>query len=119
MQITRNTGFVGMGSKIKVKIDNRDIILQNNESQQLPVQNKTVTVRARQAYFGSQEIQVEDTKEIEIKSNPLAIVMFFVSIVPIVFASLINPLICSVLGLVLLAITAIYANKNWFKLEVK
>ncbi|MGY3777402.1 hypothetical protein [Isobaculum melis] len=119
MKITRKTGFAGKLAKVKVKIDNQVIAINNNETQQFEAQNKIVTFKASQAYFGSPKIQVEDPKEIEITSNPIAswllIISFFLAFISI----LTNALIFSLISFVFVASFIIYSTKNWFKLEIK
>lgn len=119
MKITRKTGFAGTLAKVKVKIDDQVIAIHNNETQHFEAQNKIVTVKASQAYFGSSKIQVDATKEIEIKSNPIATNLLIISIFPLCISLLTNSLIFSLISFFLMVFIIIYSTKNWFKLEIK
>ncbi|MGC6767810.1 hypothetical protein ACYSNR_11800 [Enterococcus sp. LJL128] len=118
INIQRNTGIVGMGTKITLKSNGKLVThLKNNQQYQIENNEEPVQLTANQWYLGSTPVTVQAGQTVEIVTNPTALLLFFISIVTVFLGSLITP-VFSVVGLLLLIGTMIFSLKNWFRLNV-
>lgn len=71
--IKRNTGAVGGGAKISVKMDQEKVAsLKNNEEREFEVSGPT-QISVNQWYMGSKVVEAKPGDKLEIKINPLMI----------------------------------------------
>lgn len=123
VQVKRNTGFMGAASKIVLKVDEKvETKLKNNEEYIITTEKESVKIKAKQMYFGSNEIKVNDKEKVEIKMNPMCILLFVFSFILIftsgIFENREMKLVFALVGLCSIAITMVYCMKSWFVLKV-
>ena len=123
VRVKRNTGIMGAGSKIVLKVDEQvESKLKNNEEYIFTIDKESVKIKAKQMYLGSNEIKVNGKEKVEIKMNPMCLLLFVFSFI-LIFTSVIfenreMKLVFALVGLVSLAITMVYGIKSWFVLKV-
>lgn len=119
IKIIRATGMMGGATRVALKVDNEVVMkLQNNEEYTLPSDVENARIKANQWFFGSKEEQVKSGDIVEIKINGIAMLLCMVSIIAVLFGSIINSNVI-LLGMIGLLVTIVYSVNNWFKLEVK
>lgn len=123
VRVKRNTGFMGAASKIVLKVDEKvETKLKNNEEYILTTEKESVKIKAKQMYFGSNELKVNDKEKVEIKMNPMCILLFVFSFILIftsgIFENREMKLVFALVGLCSIAITMVYCMKSWFVLKV-
>ncbi|GAF65100.1 hypothetical protein BTS2_1998 [Bacillus sp. TS-2] len=115
--IKRRTGIIGMGSKIDLKVNGKLVTkLKNNEVYQVDAKNNEMKVKVNQWFFGSQEKNVTDGQTIEVKTNMMAILLFFVSFIFLFAGSFTSQPILLVLALALIVSTIVFGGKGWFSI---
>ncbi|KYG26026.1 hypothetical protein [Alkalihalobacillus trypoxylicola] len=115
--IKRRTGMIGMGSKIDLKVDGQLVTkLKNNEVYQVDAKSKEMKVKVNQWFFGSPEKSVTDGQTIEVKTNMMAILLFFVSFIFLFAGSFTSQPILLVLALALIVCTIVFGGKGWFSI---
>lgn len=122
MKIIRNTGLLGFSMGINLvieRVETRDVVrLRNNESCVVDPEKEPVKLSAGMWPFGSKRIEVINSQKVEIKTNPVALIMYLISLFIIFIGASIDntntKLTISVIGLALLIITFIYSVKRWF-----
>ena len=105
LQVTRNTGFYGMGSAIELtKNGQKWLVINNNQTKKLEVSEAEVTLQASFFFMKSNQLLVKNTGnpvKIEITMNPMLLsgYLFFFLIL------LLLPIIrFSVMGILLLLV---------------
>lgn len=118
IRVRRATGFLGFASSVALKVDNQLVRkMKNNEEYVLNTDEQNVRIKANQLYFGSHEKLVNADEIIVIKTNPIALILFLVSMALIVYGKLTHQLAISILAFPIILVTIVYAIKNWFVLE--
>ncbi|MEH7460070.1 hypothetical protein V7183_23565 [Bacillus sp. JJ1127] len=119
IKIIRATGMMGGATRVALKVDNEVVMkLENNEEYMLPSDVEEAKIKANQLFFGSKEKQVKSGDIVEIKINGIAMLLCMVSLIAVLFGSMIDPNLIW-FGVSGCLITMIYSINNWFKLEVK
>ncbi|WLV24278.1 hypothetical protein QR721_11620 [Aciduricibacillus chroicocephali] len=119
IQIKRETGLMGAASAIALKVNsNLEKKLKNKETFKIDAGAEPVKIRVNQWFFGSVEKEVEDGSTVAIKTNGLAIFIFFASLFMSVIGKNISPIL-TLIGFIGMVFTIIYATKQWFILEVE
>lgn len=123
VRVKRNTGIMGAGSKIVLKVDEQvESKLKNNEEYIFTIDKESVKIKAKQMYLGSNEIKVNGKEKVEIKMNPMCLLLFVFSFIlfftSFIFENREMKLVFALVGLVSLAITMVYGIKSWFVLKV-
>lgn len=121
VQIKRNTGFSGAGSRITVYInDEKAAAIKQNKQVELEIPSDEAKVSVSQFGVHSNELLIKDGQVVEITTRPwtyISIVLFFILLSS---ASIYLPspyrLIVSILLIV--AYIGLYQFVNGFKLEV-
>ena len=123
VRVKRNTGIMGAGSKIVLKVDEQvEAKLKNNEEYIFTTDKESVKIKAKQMYLGSNEIKVNGKEKVEIKMNPMCLLLFVFSFILIftsgIFENREMKLVFALVGLCSIAITMVYCMKSWFVLKV-
>ncbi|MEN2768982.1 hypothetical protein [Ornithinibacillus xuwenensis] len=119
IKVRRNTGVMGGMMSVSLLIDSKKAAkLSENEEFIVDSTNIPTKIKAKQWYFGSPEMEVEDDSNVEITINPIAMLLLFLSMALIFAGSLLLPVL-TVLGIVSCFATIFYATKNWFVIKVK
>ncbi|SDY95421.1 hypothetical protein [Bacillus sp. 166amftsu] len=119
IKVIRATGMMGGATRVALKVDNEVVMkLENNEEYTLPSDVKEAKLKANQLFFGSKEKQVKSGDIVEIKINGLAMLLFMVSVIAVLFGSKIDPNVIW-FGVIGCLVTLVYSLNNWFTLEVK
>ena len=119
IRVKRATGMMGGATKVALEVE-KEVVkhLKNNEEYTISSDAEQVTMKAKQLFFGSKETQVERGHTVQIKINHTAVLLYVVSLVAMLFGTIINPII-TFLGIAGGVVTVFYSTKQWFKLEVK
>ena len=112
VRVKRNTGIMGAGSKIVLKVDEQvESKLKNNEEYIFTIDKESVKIKAKQMYLGSNEIKVNGKEKVEIKMNPMCLLLFVFSFIlfftSFIFENREMKLVFALVGLVSLAITMV------------
>ncbi|CAM4279968.1 hypothetical protein [Bacillus manliponensis] len=119
IKVIRATGIMGGATRVALKVDNEVVMkLANNEEYSLPSDVEKANIKVNQLFFGSKETEVKSGDIVEIKINSIAMLLFFVSLIAVLFGSTLNTNVI-LFGMVGLLVTLVYAWNNWFKLEVQ
>ncbi|PFK46230.1 hypothetical protein COI93_05410 [Bacillus cereus] len=119
IKVIRATGMMGGATRVALKVDNEVVMkLENNEEYTLPSDVTEAKIKANQLFFGSKEKQVKSGDIVEIKINGLAMLLFIVSLIAVLFGSSIGPNVI-LFGVIGCFVTIVYSINNWFTLEVK
>lgn len=120
VKVTRKTGLMGFALNVILEIDNGRQVrgLDSSESYRIRTDQETVKIKAAMWFFGSKQIEVTRSSVIEIKTNPLALFMYFGSFVLIFLGGFNNypgeKLVLLLVGLIGVIVTIIYSINNWF-----
>ncbi|CAI8759350.1 MULTISPECIES: hypothetical protein [Bacillus] len=119
IKVIRATGMMGGATRVALKVDNEVIMkLENNEEYTLPSDVKEAKLKANQLFFGSKEKQVKSGDIVEIKINSIAMILYMVSLIAVLFGSKIDPNVIW-FGVIGSLVSLVYSINNWFTLEVK
>ncbi|EOP53422.1 hypothetical protein KOY_02846 [Bacillus cereus VDM021] len=119
IKVIRATGMMGGATRVALKVDNEVIMkLENNEEYTLPSDVKEAKLKANQLFFGSKEKQVKSGDIVEIKINSIAMLLYMVSLIAVLFGSKIDPNVIW-FGVIGSLVSLVYSINNWFTLEVK
>ncbi|MEI4804082.1 hypothetical protein WAZ07_23285 [Bacillus sp. FJAT-51639] len=119
IKVIRATGMMGGVTRVALKVDNEVVMkLENNEAYTLPSDVKEAKIKANQLFFGSKEKQVKSGDIVEIKINGIAMLLYIVSLIAVVYGSMIDRSVI-LFAFIVSLVTLVYSIKNWFKLEVK
>jgi uncharacterized membrane protein len=121
IRVKRNTGIMGGTSKVALEVDGKEVKrLKSNEEYVVSSDKDSVAVKVKQWCFGSNELEVRDNAAIEVKINPVCIVLLFASLVLIMISGATDALKLplSALGVIGLIVGFFYSTKFWFKLEL-
>lgn len=119
IRVKRATGMMGGATKVALEVEKKVVKhLKNNEEYTISSDAEQVTMKAKQLFFGSKETQVERGNTVQIKINHTAVLLYAVSLVAMLFGTIINPII-TFFGIAGGVVTVFYSTKQWFKLEVK
>ena len=111
--------MMGGATRVALKVDNEVIMkLENNEEYTLPSDVKEAKLKANQLFFGSKEKQVKSGDIVEIKINSIAMLLYMVSLIAVLFGSKIDPNVIW-FGVIGSLVSLVYSINNWFTLEVK
>lgn len=124
VKVKRSTGIMGGTSKIVLIVNEKDEArLKTNEEYVVSTEKSSVKLKARQWFFGSNDLEVKDNGAVEIKTNPTCIVLLFVSLILVIISGATEvsalKLLFSAIGILGLLATVFYSIKSWFKLEVE
>jgi uncharacterized membrane protein len=124
VKVKRSTGIMGGTSKIVLIVNEKDEAkLKTNEEYVVSTEISSVKLKARQWFFGSNDLEVKDNSAVEIKTNPTCIVLLFVSLILVIISGATEvsalKMLFSVVGVLGLLATVFYSIKSWFKLEVE
>lgn len=120
--IKRKTGFLGMASKISVKVNGEKVSkIANDESLELDIKDDNASLRVSQFGSRSNQIEVTDGDVVEVTTTKLAYMAFFIpfifniasNIVPTVHYYTTNSFI-----MVLLSMLFILTMFNIYRLKV-
>ncbi|PEA81180.1 hypothetical protein [Bacillus pseudomycoides] len=119
IKVIRATGMMGGATRVALKVDNEVVMkLENNEEYTLPSDIKEAKLKANQLFFGSKEKQVKSGDIVEIKINSIAMLLYMVSLIAVLFGSKIDPNVIW-FGVIGSLVSLVYSINNWFTLEVK
>ncbi|PDY46410.1 hypothetical protein [Bacillus pseudomycoides] len=119
IKVIRATGMMGGATRVALKVDNEVVMkLENNEEYTLPSDVKEAKLKANQLFFGSKEKQVKSGDIVEIKINSIAMLLYMVSLIAVLFGSKIDPNVIW-FGVIGSLVSLVYSINNWFTLEVK
>jgi hypothetical protein len=114
IRVKRNTGILGGASKVVLEVDGKEVKrLKSNEEYVVASDKNSATVKVKQWCFGSNELAVNDNTSIEIKINPVCLVLLFASLVLIMISGATDALKLplSALGVIGLVIGFFYSTK--------
>ncbi|MFP7170718.1 hypothetical protein [Terribacillus sp. 7520-G] len=116
IHVKRNTGMMGGLSKVDLIVDGqRAAKLANSENTTVTPDEGSVKLQAKQWFFGSKELEVNDDAHVEVRINMTALFLLLVALVCLILGVMITPLLTAAAG-VLLLVCIIYGSKNWFQL---
>ncbi|PEI82477.1 hypothetical protein CN679_27795 [Bacillus pseudomycoides] len=119
IKVIRATGMMGGATRVALKVDNEVVMkLENNEEYTLPSDVKEAKLKANQLFFGSKEKQVKSGDIVEIKINSIAMLLYMVSLIAVLFGSKIDPNVIW-FGVIGSLVSIVYSINHWFTLEVK
>lgn len=94
IRVKRATGMMGGATKVALVVEKKVVKhLKNNEEYTISSDAEQVTMKAKQLFFGSKETQVERGHTVQIKINHTAVLLYVVSLVAMLFGTIINPII--------------------------
>lgn len=122
IKVKRNTGIMGGASKVVLMVDEKvEKKLKNNEEHVITTAKDSITLKAKQWFFGSNGLKVNENDNVEIKINPMCMTLFVLSIALVFIAGISESreikLIFGVGGLASIAVTLVYSVKSWFILK--
>lgn len=116
IHVKRNTGMMGGLAKVAVLVDGQHAAkLSNDEVTTVSQGDEAVKLKAKQWFFGSKELEVDDDANVEVRINMAALLLLLVAIVCLFLGVVIAPIITAVAGILFL-VCIIYSTKNWFQL---
>lgn len=124
VKVKRNTGFVGRFSPITLLVDNKEVTkLRHNETYIIKA-NQQVKLKVRQLFLHSRERTIGEDATIEVKSNPVPLTLYFISILLVLISAFYRtgaapfPIpIFSLVAFVCITITILYSVKSFFLLK--
>ncbi|MBO1001728.1 hypothetical protein [Pseudogracilibacillus auburnensis] len=122
VKVKRRTGFMGAASKVVLLVDEKEETkLKNNEEYNVTSNKNSITLKAKQMFFGSNALEAKNGDNVELKINPICLLLYVVSFV-LLFIAVFNDgreikLLFSAGALILLIITSIFSVKSWFVLK--
>jgi hypothetical protein len=123
IKVKRNTGMMGGATKVSLIVDGKEEKkLKNNEEYIIATDKGSTTLKAKQWFFGSKEIEVKGNESVEIKVNSIGIFLYLISMVLIFSSVAIDvreiKLVLALVGIISIIITFIYTIKSWFILNI-
>lgn len=123
IKVKRNTGMMGGATKVSLIVDGKEEKkLRNNEEYIITNNKESTTLKAKQWYFGSKELEIEGNESVEIKVNSIGIFLYLISMV-LIFSSVVIDVqeikfVLALVGIISLIITFVYTIKSWFILNI-
>lgn len=122
VNVKRNTGLMGGATKVAILVDGQETAkLKNNEEHVIVTDKAEINIRAKSGFMKSRLLQTTSSANIEIKVNPICLLLFIISIALIFTASMSDvremKLIFSMIGLIGVIATFIMSVTSWFVLR--
>ncbi len=122
VKVKRQTGLMGGVAKVTLLVDGQETAkLKNNEEHVIHTEEPSIQLKAKSGLMGSRPIQTTSGGNVEIKVNPMCILLFIASIALIFMASMTDvqemKLAFAIVGLVGVIATFVLSITSWFVLR--